>query len=133
MLVTPDVRVVNNQRQELSSPLEVARRVAVRMVERLLYEIPHVRFDEVQVDVYNSYVNTAGEAIAECILVVRCDRQSAAVAPWDTATDEGILEEWDTRTAGPGEVLDPELDALIAPEAQAAVAAAEETLRRASR
>lgn len=133
MLVTPDIRVVNNQRQEFGAPLDVARRAAVRMVERLLYEIPHVRFDEVQVDVYNSYVTPSGQPHADCILVVRTDRYEASLAPWDAASDADILAEWDTREAAPNAPLDPELEALIAPEAQAAVQAAEETLRRASR
>ncbi len=133
MLVGSDIRVVANQRQELGRPIDVGRRVAVKMVERLLYEIPHVRFDEVQVDVYASTSTPEGGLSSACILVVRTDRTEAALAPWDTADDAGILEGWLTREAAPGEVLDPEIDALIAPDAQAAVAAAEETLRRASR
>lgn len=133
MLVSSDIRVVNNQRQELGRPIDVGRRVAVRMVERLLYEIPHVRFEEVQVDIYAPRTASEGGLASDCILVVRADRAGAAVAPWDTADDAGILEEWSTREAVPGEVLDPEIDALIAPEGQAAVAAVEEALRRASR
>ena len=133
MLVTPDIRVVKNQREEFGTPLDVGRRVAVKMVERLLYEIPHVRFDEVQVDVYNSYVTPSGQPQSDCILAVRTDRYEASIAPWDAASDAEILREWDAREAAPGEALDPELDALIAPEGQAAVQAAEETLRRSSR
>ena len=52
MIATSDIRVINNERREMGRPIDVARRVAVKMVERVLYEIPHVRFDEVQVDVY---------------------------------------------------------------------------------
>ncbi len=133
LLVTSDIRVVNNQRRELGRPLDVGRRVAVKMVERLLYEIPYVRFDEVQVDVYNSYVTPGGDPASDCILVVRTDRDSAADAPWDIAGDAEILAGWIAREAAAGSALDPELDALIAPEAQAAIAAAEETLRKASR
>jgi hypothetical protein len=133
MLVTPDIRVTDNQRREVGRPIDVARRVTVRMAERILYEVPHVRFEGVQLDVYSSYVNAEGETQASCILVTRVDREGAAAAPWDTGDDADILATWDTLEAGANESLDPEIDALIAPEAQAAVLAAEETLRRASR
>ncbi|MFN8639054.1 MAG: hypothetical protein U0360_06270 [Dehalococcoidia bacterium] len=133
MVATSDIRVINNERREMGRPIDVARRVAVKMVERALYEIPHVRFDEVQVDVYAAHLMPDGSTATECILVVRANREDAANAPWDTAEDPEILEGWRTREAAPGEPLDPEFDALIAPDAQAAVAAAEETLRRASR
>lgn len=133
MLVTPDIRVVDNQRQEIGQPIDVARRVAVKLAERLLYEIPHVRFEEVQIDAYASFVTTEGVSRTDCILVTRVHREEAAMSPWDTADDASILAGWNTRVARGGQPLDPELDTLIAPEAQAAVAAAEETLRRASR
>jgi hypothetical protein len=132
MLVMPDVRLVDRGRQEVGRPLDVARRVAVRMVERLLYDIPYVRFDEVQVDVYTSYFTPSGETRSECLLVARVRREEAALAPWDTADDATLLQGWATREARAGERLDPDADALIEPEAAAAVAEAEETLRKAS-
>ncbi|MSP22424.1 MAG: hypothetical protein EXR66_05340 [Dehalococcoidia bacterium] len=133
MLVTPDIRVVDNQRREVGRAIDVARRVTVRMAERVLYEVPHVRFEELQIDVYNSYVGADGESQSSCILVTRVDQPGAAAAPWDTGDDADILATWDTLEADANEFLDPDVDALIAPEAQAAVLAAEETLRRASR
>ena len=133
MLVTPDIRVVDNQRREVGRPIDVARRVCVRMAERLLYEVPHVRFEEVQLDVYSSFVNEKGDSQSSCVLVTRVDRAAAAAAPWDVGDDADILATWTTSEAGPAESLDPEIDALIEPEAQAAVLAAEETLRKASR
>lgn len=133
MLVTPDIRVVDNQRREVGRPIDVARRVTVKMAERLLYEVPHVRFGEVQLDVYSSFLSEDGTSRSRCVLVSRVDREAAAAAPWDTGDDTDVLASWTTIEAGPGESVDPDVDALIAPEAQAAVLAAEETLRRASR
>jgi hypothetical protein len=132
LLAMPDVRVVDRQREEVGTAIDVARRVTVKMVERLLYEIPHVRFDEVQVDAYTSYFAPDGSSDTPCILVARVPREDAAVAPWDEADEPTLLRGWFTREAAAGESLDADLDALIAPDAAAAVAAAEEALRKAS-
>ncbi len=129
MLVGPDIRVVGNRRQQTGSALDVARRVAVKMVERTLYEIPHVRFDEVQVDVHTSYQQPDGSTRTECILTTRVDRAAAATAPWDTADEAELLRGWTTVDQSTGKV-DPDEDPLIVAEAQAAVAEAEATLRK---
>jgi len=130
MLVGPDVRVVGNRRQQTGSALDVARRVAVKMVERTLYEIPHVRFQEVQVDVHTSYQQPDGSAHTECILTTRVQRDDAATAPWDTADDAELLRGWTTVDKSTKTQVDPDEDPLILAEAQAAVAEAEATLRK---
>ena len=132
LLAGPDVRVVGRERREVGSALDVARRVAVRMTERLLYEIPHVRFGEVQVDVHASYRDSSGEVQTECLLTTRVDRAAATAAPWDEADPAEILRDWVTREAMPGAPLDANERALIEPGAAAAIAEAEATLRRAS-
>ena len=60
LIADADVRVVSGGRREVAGPLAVGRRVALRMTERLLYEIPHVRFREVQVDVWERYREASG-------------------------------------------------------------------------
>jgi hypothetical protein len=130
MLVGPDIRVVGNRRQQTGAALDVARRVAVKMVERVLYEIPHVRFDEVQVDVHTSYQQPDGASRTECILTTRVDRSDAATAPWDTADDAALLLGWTTIDQSTRTSIDPDEDPLILAEAQAAVAEAEATLRK---
>jgi len=132
ILAMPDVRVVDRERQEVGTAIDVARRVTVRMVERLLYEIPHVRFGEVQVDAYTSYFAPDGSSDTACILVTRVPREDAATAAWDEADEATLLRGWFTREGSGSDSLDPDLDALIAPDAAAAVAAAEAALRKAS-
>lgn len=132
LLASPDVRVVGHERREVGSALDVARRVAVLMAERLLYEIPHVRFDEVQVDVYSSYRDRSGESQTECLLTTRVDRVAATASPWDEAEAAEILRDWVTHEAAPDAPLDPNERALIEHDGAAAVAEAEDTLRRAS-
>lgn len=130
MLVGPDIRVTGNRRQQVGAALDVARRVAVKMVERTLYEIPHVRFEEVQVDVHTSYQQPDGSSRTECILTTRVARAEAALAPWDTADDAELLRGWTTIDTSTRTSVDPDEDPLILAEAQAAVAEAEATIRK---
>ena len=130
LVATADIRVVDRERQEVGSALDVARRVAVRMLERLLYEIPHVRFDEVQIEVWTTYHDRDGGSRDECVLTTRVTRDASAAAAWDEDDATALLLGWPTREAGAGRTLDPDEGALIQPEGTAAVAEAEDTLRR---
>jgi hypothetical protein len=105
-----DVRVVKNERIDFGDPLDVGRRAAVAMAERLLYEIPHVRFDAVQIDVY-AIANDEGGA-TPCLLTTQVDRETAYVSEWDNAEPAVILDGWETREAGE-DTLDPDAGALI--------------------
>lgn len=111
LTASADVRVVKNERLDFGSPLDVGRRAAVTMAERLLYEIPHVRFDAVQVDVY-SQTATGEHGDAGCLLTTQVNRQTAYVSEWDTAEPPAILASWETSEAG-DEALDPDRGALI--------------------
>lgn len=121
LLASADVRVVKNERLDFGSPLDVGRRAAVTMAERLLYEIPHVRFDGVQIDVYSQPASGA-EGGADCLLTTRVDRQTAYSSDWDAAEPPDILAGWETSEAGDGD-LDPDVNALITARQAGALAA----------
>ncbi|MBM3139956.1 MAG: hypothetical protein FJZ92_07010 [Chloroflexi bacterium] len=129
LIADPDVRVVGGRRVEAGSAADVARRAAVRMAERLLYDIPHVRFEEVQVDVFAEYRAPDGASQSACLLTTRALRADSAQLDWD-ADAVGILATWRTREANDAAGIDPEGDALITEAEIDAVRAAEETLRR---
>jgi hypothetical protein len=131
LLAEPDVQVVEGQRVEVQSAQEVARRAAVRMVERLLYETPYVSFQAVQVDVLTEFRDPDGTVTTRCLLTTRTGRDVASYADWDHGTAEEILGEWATREAEGGRWPDPEIDALITVEDVAAEAEAHEALRSA--
>ena len=114
LLADTDVRVIDNERHEVGSALDVARRVAVAMAERLLYEVPHVRFEEVQIDVHTLYRDPDGSSRQECLLTTRVSRATASASEWDTEEPPAIVASWETREAAPGRPLDPEHGALIA-------------------
>lgn len=109
LLAGADIRVEDNERRETGEPIDVGRRAAVTMAERLLYEIPHVRFDEVQVDVYGPSDGGSGTA---CLLTTRVTRDVAYSSDWDTAEPREILASWRTRQANDA-AIDADDGALI--------------------
>lgn len=134
LLAEPDVRVLQGQRTEVAPAQEVARRAAVRMVERLMYEVPHVSFAAVQVDVHTEYRSADGDMTAPCLLSTRATREVASWSDWSVAATDAsaLLAEWDTREAAPGAPVDPEAGALIGAaeaESSAVIRAAERTIR----
>lgn len=121
MLAEPDIRVVDGVREQVGPPGDVARRAAVRMAERLLYDIPLARFEAVQVDVYAEYRSAAGDVESECLLTTQVSRGQAVITDWDDDAAPAILKSWSTREAAASRDLDPGVGALIAvAEAEAA-------------
>ncbi len=116
LLVDPDIRVIGTERREVGPAESVARRVAVKMVERLLYEIPLARFQAVQVDVYTQYRSPQGEIATDCLLTTQVSRKMGSEADWDELEAAAILADWRTRERSAGQPLDPDENALIAPE-----------------
>jgi len=115
LVVGPDIRVIEGRREQVGPAAIVAERVAVRMVERLLYELPLARFSEVQVDLYTEYRSPDGHVESDCLLTTQADRTAAAVTDWDDASPRAILAAWQTRYYAPGgPPLDPDAGALLA-------------------
>ncbi len=126
LLAEPDVRVVEGQRVEVAGAREVARRAAVRMVERLMYEVPHVSFARAQVDVLTEYRRPDGGVTSLCLLSTRVTREQAADADWEGDDHVAMLTEWETREDTPGGPVDPDAGAVIS---AAMIDAAEDALR----
>lgn len=81
-------QMVGGQRREVSSALDEAMKVTVRLADMFLYDIPHVRPDRVQIDVYTTFRADTGEARQECILSTIVRRQDVVDLDWDApATD----------------------------------------------
>ena len=114
MLAEPDIRVIDGVREQVGPPSDVARRAAVRMAERLLYDIPLARFEAVQVDVYAEYRSAAGDVESECLLTTQVSRNQAVITDWDDDAAPAILKSWSTREAAASRDLDPGVGALIA-------------------
>lgn len=116
VLVEPDIRVVASERRAVGPPEQVARRVAVRMAERLLYEIPLARFEAVQVDAYTEYRSADGRIEAHCLLTTQVTRSLGNATAWDEQEAAAILAGWPTRERAPGLTVEPDVDAIIRPD-----------------
>ena len=113
ILAEPDVQVVAGERVEVSSAQVVARRAAVRMAERLMYEVPYASFAHAQVDVLTEYRQPDGPTTSRCLLTTRVTREQAAYADWESAFAEEVLGEWETREVVGEDWPDPDRDAII--------------------
>ncbi len=115
VLVEPDSRVVGGERVDVGPAEDVARRVAVKMADRLLYEIPLARFEAVQVDAYTEYRSLDGQTQTDCLLTTQVTRDLANETEWDEEAAAAILATWHTRERAAGTVINPEAGALIVP------------------
>ena len=128
LLAEPDIRVVDGVRTQAGPAASVARRAAVRMAERLLYDIPLARFEAVQVDVYAEYRSPDGDVESECLLTTQVSRGQGLITDWDDEAAPAILRTWSTREPAANRDLDPDVGALITQaEAEAAMHASATT------
>lgn len=127
LLAEPDVRVVEGQRIEVASASIVAERAAVRMIERLMYEVPYASFGHAQVDVIEEYRRPDGPSTTRCLLTTNATREQAAYADWEYATAEEILSTWDTHRFDGEAWPDPDRHAIIQPAEHLADDGADET------
>jgi hypothetical protein len=125
VLAEPDIRVIGTARREVGPTETVGRRVAVRMAERLLYEIPLAHFAAVQVDVYTQYRSQDGAITTDCLLTTQLTRERGAETEWDEQEAAAILAGWRTRERAPGAVVNPDEHAIIMPGAPPAEPPAE--------
>lgn len=128
ILAEPDVQVVSGERVEVSSAQVVARRAAIRMVERLMYEVPYASFDHAQVDVLTEYRTPDRPAVSRCLLTTRVTREQARYAEWEDGVPEEVLGEWTTLEVEGDDWPDPDADAIIQPGTVEALRAAEDVI-----
>ncbi|MDA0815034.1 MAG: hypothetical protein O2924_00485 [Chloroflexi bacterium] len=137
VVVEPDVRVIDGQRMEMASATDVAERVAVRMVERLMYEVPYASFAHAQVDVIEEFRLPDGPTTSRCLLTTSATREQAAYADWEHGAPEEILSTWDTHRFDGETWPDPDKHAIIHPaggiDADEVLRAAEDALDRGER
>ena len=129
ILAQPDVQVVAGELVAVSSERVVARRAAVRMVERLMYEVPYASFAHAQVDVLTEYRQPDGPTLSRCLLTTRVTREQARFADWEEGDADSMLAEWATFEVTGDDWPDPDRDAIIHPDTTEALRAAEDALR----
>jgi hypothetical protein len=88
----PQFALVSGARRQVTSALDEAKRVAAKLAERLLYDVPHVRPARLQIDCYTTLQEASGEVTQRCILSALADRAAAAEIDWDSDPPEVIAE-----------------------------------------
>lgn len=86
----PHFEASEGGRRQVSGALDEAKRITSRLAERLFYDIPHVRPDRVQIDIYTTFHEVGGEVDQRCIMSTLAERRAAAVIDWDGDTPESI-------------------------------------------
>src|SRR3990172_10136840 len=84
----PQFALVGGSRRQVSSALDEAKRVTAKLAERLFYDIPHVRPERVQIDVYTTLQEPGAEVTQRCILSTIAGRADAAEIDWENDPPE---------------------------------------------
>jgi hypothetical protein len=88
----PQFALVGASRRQVSSALDEGKRVTAKLAERFFYDIPHVRVERVQIDVYTTFHEPSGDPVQRCILSTIARRTDAAGIDWDDDPPESIAE-----------------------------------------
>ena len=74
-------------------------RVAAKVCELVLYDIPNLRLGVVRVDVYSSFRDEHGAPVQRCILTTVADRAEADDLDWEALRANEIINRFESRYA----------------------------------
>jgi hypothetical protein len=75
--------LVRGKRIETSSPLAEGMKITKRLAEMMLYDVPNVKLDQLQIDVYTSFRDENGHAETRCILSTAVLRKTVEHIDWE--------------------------------------------------
>lgn len=84
--------VVGGKRIETSSPLNEGMKITQKLAEMVLYDIPNVKLDHVQIDVYTAFRDDNGHAEPRCILSTMVERPVVEHLDWELTTPPEFVE-----------------------------------------
>ena len=87
--------LVGGRRVETSSPLAEGMKITMKLAEMALYDVPNVKLDHVQIDVYTSFRQQGGRAESGCVLSTLVRRSAVEHLDWEetSAADFVALNE----------------------------------------
>jgi hypothetical protein len=94
--------LVGGKRIETSSPLTEGMKITKKVAEMMLYDVPNVKLDQTQVDIYTFFRTDAGVAEPRCILSTRVNRRTVEHIDWDETEAHDFAELTGARFAGNG-------------------------------
>jgi len=93
-----EYRIIAGQSQEVTSPIDAAMRLAAKVCELILYDIPNIRLHEVRVDVYSTFRDASGAPLQRCILSTIADRGEADDLDWEALRPHEIIGRFESRS-----------------------------------
>jgi len=107
-----EYRMAGGRREQVTSALEAAMRLAAKLVEMVLYDIPEVKLDRVRVDVYSTFGSGQGTAEQRCILSTTASRAASNGIDWEGTPVRSIIQTLESRfdvdNAGNARAIEPE-------------------------
>jgi hypothetical protein len=97
--------LVEGRRIETSSPLAEGMKITLKLAEMLFYDIPNVKLDHAQIDVYTSFRGQDGRADTRCILSTNVLRRLVAEVDWEEIAPADFIALNDGRFAVQSEGL----------------------------
>jgi hypothetical protein len=92
--------LVGSKRVETSSPLAEGMKITKRLAEMLFYDVPNVKLDHAQIDVYTSFRDENGHAEPRCILSTSVLRSTVEHIDWDETEAVDFISLTEGRFAG---------------------------------
>lgn len=106
-----EYRMVGTRREQVTTALDAAIRLAAKLIEMLMYDIPEVKLQQVRVDVYSTFATPAGSMEQGCILTATATRESANTIDWDVTSAADALKSFASRyerdESGSARPIDP--------------------------
>jgi len=106
-----EYRMVGARREQVATPLDAAIRLAAKVIEMVMYDIPEVKVGVVRVDVYSTFSSPTGSTEQGCILTTTASRDVVNAIDWDFSTPREILDSLSARyeldELGVGRPVDP--------------------------
>lgn len=102
-----EYRTAGGRREQVMTALEAAMRLAAKLLDMLLYEVPEVKIGRVRVDVYSTFHGDDGQAMQRCILTTLAERTVANSLVWEELSPREIIDRFQSvyETDGRGSVL----------------------------
>jgi hypothetical protein len=93
-----EYRMAGGRREQVTTALEAATRLAAKLIEMVLYDIPEVKLDVVRIDVYSTFGSGEGSTEQRCILSTTASRAAAHDIDWERTPAREIIQQFETRT-----------------------------------
>jgi hypothetical protein len=84
--------LVEGRRVETSSALEEGKKITMKLADLVLYEVPNVKLDGVQIDVYTSFRDEGGRSEPRCILSTLVERRDVDDFDWENTPAPEFIE-----------------------------------------